>query len=618
MKTEIENIALIEKYLKKELTFSEVQSFEERLQSDKDFWQLFDDQKSLIKGIERTGLNEDIAAAKQQYVQAKWLKTLGISLASVAVIALIWATFFNNDDSERKIIQNDVEKPVHVAEEAISPESDVVFQQSEPIDSLPSNSAETKRLVSTRKQDANQPPDNHYDKPIVTVSDSIEILDFKVGAKDKYSSLNPLFELVKKKPQSLEVNAEEGGEFKFDEGTLITIPKHAFVDAETRNLVHGNVLLEVTEYYKLSDILLGNLSTTSNSQPLETGGMLYIQATKNGKKLEKIKPISIGFPFKKKKPDMQLFSGKMNDDGVNWIPEGNRTQAVLSIDSIEENVEVDFSVVESVPIYPGCEKLKINSELKACFDEKIKEFVSLNFNTNIAQDLGLTGKNVINAFFKIDADGSITNINVRASSVTLGEEAIRVIQSLPRFEPALQRGKPVIVPYYLPLVFDLPGRDKNLPMVSVGLTTSEEDLDIPRDSVKSHQATFNAYRASNYVFSNAKLGWVNCDRFVRDWNNKIKYKFKVKNAEGANIKMVFKSLSAILPGKATESNVDFGLVPKDEEIVLVAIKKVDDTFYLGVKETQIEEISELEFDFKPVTIEELKNEIIKLNEAFKI
>lgn len=120
----------------------------------------------------------------------------------------------------------------------------------------------------------------------------------------------------------------------------------------------------------------------------------------------------------------------------------------------EEFVEdVAFVVIENVPIYPGCKGS--NSELRACFSDQIAKFVAEKFNIELASDLGLVPGSIQKIFvvFKIDRSGSITDINARAPHKKLQEEAIRVINLLPKMTPGMQRGRPVGVKYGLPIVF---------------------------------------------------------------------------------------------------------------------------------------------------------------------
>lgn len=120
-------------------------------------------------------------------------------------------------------------------------------------------------------------------------------------------------------------------------------------------------------------------------------------------------------------------------------------------------IDVPFSVVEEVPIFPGCEDLISNKERRDCMSEKISKFVQEKFNTGIADSLGLTGRQRINVIFKIGELGSIITdeIRVRAPHIDLEEEAIRVISALPKMIPGKQKGKLVNVPYSLPIIFEV-------------------------------------------------------------------------------------------------------------------------------------------------------------------
>ena len=81
----------------------------------------------------------------------------------------------------------------------------------------------------------------------------------------------------------------------------------------------------------------------------------------------------------------------------------------VEVEEVEEDVEVPFSVIENVPEYPGCEK-GTNSEKRKCMSKKIEKFIQKKFNTDLAGDLGLTGKQRINVIFKIDKNGNVTGL----------------------------------------------------------------------------------------------------------------------------------------------------------------------------------------------------------------
>jgi protein TonB len=124
----------------------------------------------------------------------------------------------------------------------------------------------------------------------------------------------------------------------------------------------------------------------------------------------------------------------------------------VMVEDIYEDVEVPFSVIENVPEYPGCEK-GTNAQKRKCMSDKIAKFVQKKFNTDLAGDLGLSGKQKINVMFKIDKKGNVTGVRSRAPHPRLEKEAARVINLLPKMKPGRQRGRAVVVPYSLPITF---------------------------------------------------------------------------------------------------------------------------------------------------------------------
>jgi len=124
------------------------------------------------------------------------------------------------------------------------------------------------------------------------------------------------------------------------------------------------------------------------------------------------------------------------------------------VDEVEEDIEVPFAVIENVPVFPGCEGGDNNAK-KRCMSQKISQFVNRKFNTELASDLGLSGRQRINVIFKIDKTGSIIGVRARAPHPGLEKEATRVINMLPKMKPGKQRGKAVTVPYSLPIIFQV-------------------------------------------------------------------------------------------------------------------------------------------------------------------
>ncbi|WNH13889.1 energy transducer TonB [Thalassobellus suaedae] len=583
MENYIENIELINSYLNKALSESEILIFENRLKTDSDFNSLFDEHTLFLEGLKRQKLKTDIVKAKQIYVRNKWFKALGILISVLAIAVVFYA-----------IISNKPEEPI---------QSKNLNDNSIVVDTIP-----IKKAIETSIK---------INEPIIlkdSVSPKKEVV--KVVALKPINNVETSF---KKTPQKLKINTQKDTVLVCKEGTKLIIKANSFVDAKG-DIINGNINLNVTEYYKLSDMLLANLSTISNGKQLETGGMLFIEAKKGevDLKLKENTSIEILFPTKNKKKDMQLFSGEWKNGLINWNLEDNAITESVEFKEFEEDIDVPFAVVQVPPIYPGCENLDKASLRKNCTSDAISKFVQRKFNTDIASIIGLTGRQRINVIFKIDKNGDVANIRVRANHPDLVEEAQRVISLLPKMQPGKQRGEAVSVPYSLPIIFQVDENttNNNIPRVNARLSNILTDSIITKKlETKIASKDFSVSDVNNYILRSSFLGWINCDRF-RSNRSRIKYKFKIKNSEGAIINMVFKEINSVLPSSKYGEVYDFKEVPNDEDVILVAIKKNKGKLYLDFLETKTQENPNLEFNFKEVTIQELKNKLKALNKLF--
>ncbi|WP_303316449.1 energy transducer TonB [Flavivirga abyssicola] len=431
-----------------------------------------------------------------------------------------------------------------------------------------------------------------------------------------------------KDSQVFKINTKKDTTINCKEGTKLIIKSNSFVDSKG-NLVKGNLDLNVTEYYKLSDMLLANLTTQSNDKQLETGGMLHIEAFRGDEllNLKQNSSIGVSFPAESKKEDMRLFTGKWEDENINWRLQEKQKPEIddllaevieVAEDDSSENIEVPFSIVEQVPVYPGCEEGD-NKKQRQCTSDAIKRFVQREFNRNVAEELGFNGRVRINVIFRINENGDVVSIQSRANYPRFEEEAKRVIGLLPKMKPGMQRGNAVTVPYSLPIIFQIDGQSEfteSNGSVSQTIKTREtisnkrfeNKLTLKNNNVRISEV-------NSYILRTSKLGWINCDRFIRN-RSRINYKLKIKNSEGAIVNMVFKTVNCIMPSWKNNEVYDFRTIPKGEEVVLVAIKKNGEKLFFDIIETKTKENPMLDFNFKEITFEELKIHLEKLNKAF--
>lgn len=132
--------------------------------------------------------------------------------------------------------------------------------------------------------------------------------------------------------------------------------------------------------------------------------------------------------------------------------------AIASTEDVGEKVEVKyvpvvveeeepeeqtiFEVVENMPEFPGG-------------NAALMQFLSKNIKyPTIAQENGTQGRVIVQ--FVVNRDGSVVDpVVVRSVDPYLDKEALRVISTMPKWKPGMQRGKAVRVKYTVPVMFRL-------------------------------------------------------------------------------------------------------------------------------------------------------------------
>jgi TonB family protein len=106
-----------------------------------------------------------------------------------------------------------------------------------------------------------------------------------------------------------------------------------------------------------------------------------------------------------------------------------------------------YTVVEKQPSFVGGQ-------------EGLVKFLQENIQyPEVAKKNGVQGK--VYVTFVIKADGSVADVKIlRGVGAGCDEEAFRVVKMMPKWNPGLQKGKPVNVAYNLPIMFKLDNKSK--------------------------------------------------------------------------------------------------------------------------------------------------------------
>ena len=110
----------------------------------------------------------------------------------------------------------------------------------------------------------------------------------------------------------------------------------------------------------------------------------------------------------------------------------------------QEKVEEEqiFEFLEEMPEFPGGEKAMLK-----WLGDHVKY-------PAVAAENNIQGRVMVS--FVVERDGSVSNVKVdRGVDPSLDKEAIRLVESMPKWKPGMQTGKPVRCRFRLPVTFKL-------------------------------------------------------------------------------------------------------------------------------------------------------------------
>jgi len=134
--------------------------------------------------------------------------------------------------------------------------------------------------------------------------------------------------------QTFDIDGKDDNVVEGVHGTILVMPKGCFKNSKGET-VTDNVKVELAEALSLDQMLLSNLTTTSNGKLLETDGMIYLNATSNGEQLtiDKDNPVYIEIPTEKRKPGMMAYKGVRDEKGnMDWIEPKELEKFLVPVD----------------------------------------------------------------------------------------------------------------------------------------------------------------------------------------------------------------------------------------------------------------------------------------------
>ncbi len=474
-----------------------------------------------------------------------------------------------------------------------------------------------------------------------------------------------LFNELRPESQKFRIDAGSDNIITGKNGTQVFVPKNCFVNADGE-LVAGKVDIEVIEVLSLTDFIKTNLQTVSNGRPLQSEGMLYIDAKSNGQQitLAKDKKLQIELTNMNKMgtaSDIKIFSGSHDTLGnINWTESGKLENRLipLPLELFDYKFWTSFGFIR----YPKNEGYLGNKDNDEIEDSTTFKNPSLE-NTFIAtREFEERFRHINSAEWEIGnytsyysttvqkgrmiKDSSISKIYLNNLNKDLwycdslayaymktweGKvnfsrhfySEIETYDLLSAFKKFYEQRLTTVINF--PTDIDLSKNDAREKLKTKGFKETEIDeimgaYERQNKTVTARRNKVNAQRITKNSFAVAKLGWINCDQFYNDPKAKEVNIFasvlNSNNFEFACLTLIINNRRIALSGIEKNGQYKFtgetGLytkLPVGEKATIVGISYKDNKPFFGLKEITISEKGSYELDLQASSTQDINTKL---------
>lgn len=310
MRNDLEKMALIDDYLMGQMNKEQMTSFTKEMESNSDLKNDVDFQKALIAGLQLNAAKANIAKASKQYHFKKMI--LNTIIVAVAISGLIAAAVVltkskehgeKSAQSEQMIILQKAEPEIREADTTAHPAN-----TGGDFTSTPEPVAEINHFpfmenrVSPQKETAAR---------LIETNEIVPLEEVAPIEEHTYIPEAPLCSPKKILSQFHHINANRDTVFYGTDGTEIVYRANSLMTPEGI-IYKGVAIFELKEVTTLETMIKSGLTTTSDGEIIESGGMVYLQPTdQNANKLLMVtsKATVINIPTEEYKPNMMAFKG---------------------------------------------------------------------------------------------------------------------------------------------------------------------------------------------------------------------------------------------------------------------------------------------------------------------
>lgn len=137
-------------------------------------------------------------------------------------------------------------------------------------------------------------------------------------------------------------------------GSEIFIPAFSLVYADGSGAINGKATIEVKESFDVVDFVAENLHTTTEESLLQTGGMIYINASAGGKQLgiKSGNTLDVMYPQKQIDEGMSHYSAIESPVGTSWKSSGGEVNLLSQVKSNEYDLSLLLDLDIPTPVKP--------------------------------------------------------------------------------------------------------------------------------------------------------------------------------------------------------------------------------------------------------------------------
>lgn len=342
-------------------------------------------------------------------------------------------------------------------------------------------------------------------------------------------ALRDVFSQMRKNTVEFIINNSRDTLLHSPEGSSFLVPANSFPGK-------GEIIITLREFNTLEDMLGEKLTTTSNGIAIETGGMIHLRATRDGKDvaLQRNKSIRWYIPRRDDMDQMQVFydsqvKGEDVAGFINWMPANSF-----------------FSASSTTILYQAID---------------FRDFPKITEYAARTRGIYYIGPNSV--FSRRQVRDTMLARYPKYHKVTIRQiKSRRRHNRWLRNKSELTLGDTILIRRDQAVNFRLP---------IIDTIAHVQGSQIPGE-YRGQIAGALSQLEDKYAIDITRLGWINCDRFYNDPRPKILFAAE-KPAEFSEMwsALIFKNRNSIMPADVVNNRIQFANIPLNEEVYIVCI-----------------------------------------------